>query len=245
MHINQKVSTLQLINAYKKNMKNFMNNNILKQTNNSIVSKNFSKINLKNAKPLHTELKELKFEKNILDIKRNTCYKVKTLFHGYSNITVTSLGVERLSAIMYPNIDYTEYISNDELEDAGRVFDLINVLNRDLPHDKKIDLIRIIFPQVSECKAILQSMNAEINNFISLDGGKNQVYFDENGWLYTKEELSNLRRGYLTSNFFKFGYTKDSKIIIDGKEYKLDDTGHIPYIPEDAICTPSHVELIK
>lgn len=237
MYVNRNVSNSGLINTYLKNLNTSVTNNSYKKTTST------SKLNFKNC--IKGDITELKFQNNILNIKRNTPYKVKTLLHGYSEITITNSGVERLSSLLNPDLDYRDYLSTDEIEDAGRVFDYINILNKNISHNEKIDLIRIFFPQTKEGKAILEGMGAKTNNYISLDGGENYVYFDESGWLYTNEELTNLRNGYMDENWFKLGFTKDSKMIIDGTEYKLNDDGYITNIPEDAICTPSHVELIK
>ncbi len=245
MYINRNVCNSSLISTYIKNLNTSNTTNSYKKTTSNLLSKSSNTSNLKYSNRLKGDLTELKFENNILNIERNTPYKVKTLLHGYSDIIITNSGVERLSSLLNPDLDYRDYLSTDEIEDSGRVFDFINILNKNISYDKKIDLIRIFFPQTKEGKAILEGMGAETNNYISLDGGENYVYFDETGWLYTQDELQHLRNSYLRENYFEFGFTKDSKMIIDGTEYKLDNTGHITGIPEDAICTPSHVELIK
>ena len=222
---------------------------------NNINTKNYIQINnlIKNKKticksvaPFFTEgLTELKFENNVLNIKEGVNYKAKTFFSGYTEFTIKNNRLSKLIEVVYPEFDDSEIFSDQELNDIGRTNYFIGLLAGDYPIDEKLMLLRNFYPKPLDIKMRLEKLGAKCNQEIEFNGCKEKLYFDESGWLYTKEELKNLRKSYLEKNFFEYGYNENSQISIDGKEYKLDRTGHIAGIPEDAICIPRRVKLIK
>ncbi|WP_040329301.1 hypothetical protein [Clostridium ihumii] len=220
---------------------NNINTNNHIQTKNNIKNKNF--IGRSVASFFKGGLTELKFKNNVLNIKEGVNYKAKTFFSGDAEFTIKDYKLTKLMQVI--GIDDSEIFSNQELDDIGRTEQFIELLAGEYPIDKKLMLLRTFYPNPLDRKIRLEKLGAECNKEISFNGCSENLYFDESGWLYTKEELKNLRGAYLERNFFEYGYNENSEIIIDGKEYKLDETGHISGIPEDAICIHGKVKLIK
>ncbi|MCB2288698.1 hypothetical protein LGK97_02830 [Clostridium sp. CS001] len=202
-------------------------------------------INRITKKYISGNLDELKFNNNVLNVKKGTNYKIKTLMHGYADIAVKeNNNVKLLFCDMYPDKDVSEAFSEGEFNDMAQSTKLVNIIGGDYPLDEKLNLLRIFFPNCQEVKARLESLGAETGKMIQFDDKSEKVLLEPNGWLYTQEDLTNLRSGYMNNNLSQFGYTENSKIIIDGKEFKLDSNGHLN-IPEGTICTPDRVKLIK
>lgn len=243
MH-NRLYNQTSLLTSYRNNFNlkniNTSNNTSIrntKATNTSTISKSVEKYFLGG-------LEELKFNNNVLNIKNGVNYKVKSLTSGYSEVVLKNNRVNKLFNEIYPNVDDSDIFSNQEIEDMGRTNQLIDLLASNHPFNEKIDLLRIFYPQSLELKARLESLGDEAGKPIQFNGCSEKVLFETNGWLYTQKELDGLRNGYNRTNFFQFGYTQNSKFLIDGKEFKLDETGHLN-IPEGTICTPTRAQLIK
>ncbi|MCB2362351.1 hypothetical protein [Clostridium estertheticum] len=229
-----RVSSLMI---YKNNYNNILNTN--KKTSNT------NDINTTTTKYTSGNYAELKFNNNVLNVNSGTNYKIKTLMHGYADITVKNgNNVGLLFYDMYPNKDVSEAFSEDEFNDMAQSTKLVKIIGGNYPLDEKLDLLRTFFPNCQEVRARLESLGAETGKMIQLDNKSEKVLFEPSGWLYTQDDLSNLRNGYNHINFSQFGYTENSKFTIDGKDYKLDSTGHLN-IPEGTICTPDRVKLTK
>lgn len=223
---------------YKNNF-NILKSNIL----NNKTSTN--KINSIANKYSSANLSELKFNNNVLNLKSGVNYKIKTLMHGYAEISVRgNNNVNLLFYDKYPNTDVSEVFSEGEFNDMAQSTKLVNIIGGNYPLDEKLNLLRIFFPNCQEVKARLESLGAETGKFIQLGSNSEKVLFEPNGWLYTQDDINGLRDAYNRNNFSDFGYNENSKFEIDGKEFKLDSTGHLN-IPEGTICTPDRVKVIK
>lgn len=223
--------------SYRNNYNNILNTN--KKTNST------NDINTTTNKYTSGNYDELKFNNNVLNVSSGTNYKIKTLMHGYADITVKDgNNVGLLFYDMYPDKDVSEAFSEDEFNDMAQSTKLVKIIGGNYPLDKKLDLLRTFFPNSQEVKARLESLGAETGKMIQLDNKSEKVLFEPSGWLYTQDNLSNLRNGYNRTDFSKIGYTENSNFTIDGKDYKLDSTGHLN-IPEGTICTPDRVQLAK
>ncbi|MBU3114534.1 hypothetical protein [Clostridium lacusfryxellense] len=221
--------------SYKNNYNNMLSTN-KKTTNN---------INTNTKKYTSGNYDELKFNNNILNVSSGTNYKIKTLMHGYADISVKeNNNVGLLYYDMYPNKDVSEAFSEDEFTDMAQSTKLVKIIGSNNPLDKKLNLLRTFFPNSQEVKARLVSLGAEAGKMIQLDNKSEKVLFETSGWIYTQDDLSNLQNGYNRNDFSQFGYTEDSKFTIDGKDYKLDSTGHLN-IPEGTICTPDRVKITR
>jgi hypothetical protein len=52
------------------------------------------------------------------------------------------------------------------------------------------------------------------------------------------------RQAWAERNWFEDGFTKDSKFILEGKEYKLDQDGHLN-IPSGTASVSDNLRMIK
>lgn len=229
---------------------NYRNNYNSNSIGNSILNTNKKTSNVNNVstvtkKYVSGNYDELKFNNNILNVKSGTNYKIKTLMHGYADITVkanNNVGLRFYDA--YPDTDVSEAFSEDEFNDMAQSTKLVKIIGGNYPLDEKLNLLRTFFPNSLEVKSRLESLGAETGKMIQLDATSEKVLFEPNGWLYTQEDLKGLRDGYQHMNFSEFGYNENSKFIIDGKEFKLDSNGHLN-VPEGTICTPDRVKITK
>ncbi|MBW9153866.1 hypothetical protein [Clostridium estertheticum] len=223
--------------SYRNNYNNILNTN--KKTRNT------NDINTTTTKYTSGNYAELKFNNNVLNVSSGTNYKIKTLMHGYADIYVKEgNNVGLLFYDMYPDKDVSEAFSEDEFNDMAQSTKLVKIIGGNHPLDEKLNLLRTFFPNCQEVRARLESLGAETGKMIQLDNNSEKVLLEPNGWLYTQEDLSNLRSAYTDKDFSQFGYTENSKFSIDGIDYKLDSTGHLN-IPEGTICTPDRVKITK
>lgn len=230
-------------NIYKNvNLKMNEFNNYISKISNASSSANVTK---SVSRLVTTPLKQLSFKDNIIDIK-DGYYIAKTLMHGNAEISVKNNHSKLLLYELYPNQDITHLFSEDEFNDITKTNELIDVLSSGKPIDKIVDLIRIFMPNSKDVGARLQSLGIESGKFCEIEGYSEKLFLDNSGWMYTNEEIENLRKGYNTENWLKlgFGFTKDSAFTIDGKEYRLDNNGHLN-LPEGTICVPSKVNIRK
>lgn len=223
--------------SYRNNYNNILNTN--KKTNST------NNINTTTNKYTSGNYDELKFNNNVLNVSSGTNYKIKTLMHGYADITVKeNNNVGLLFYDMYPNKDVSEAFSEDEFTDMAQSTKLVKIIGGNNNLDEKLNLLRTFFPNSQEVRARLESLGAETGKMIQLDNKSEKVLLEPNGWLYTQEDLTNLQNSYNHNDFSQFGYTESSNFTIDGKDYKLDSTGHLN-IPEGTICTPDRVKITK
>lgn len=97
----------------------------------------------------------------------------------------------------------------------------------------------------AETKDMLAKVGIEPGWFEVKSGPKtNKFYMLDDGTIYPEYDVEATRGAFNTRNWFNEGYTKDSLFIIDGKEYKLDDNGHV-HIPEGTGCVMENVKMIK
>lgn len=97
----------------------------------------------------------------------------------------------------------------------------------------------------SEIKEMLTSVGIKPGWFEITNGSTtNKFYLGEDGLLNSEFEVTGQRDAFNMKNWFKDGYTQDSTFIIDGNEYKLDETGHL-HIPENVPCVQGNFKLIK
>lgn len=72
----------------------------------------------------------------------------------------------------------------------------------------------------------------------------NKFYMQDDGIISSEYEIEATRNGINDRDWFGDGYTKDSKFILHGKEYKLDDEGHLN-IPKGEGCLMRDLIRIK
>lgn len=97
----------------------------------------------------------------------------------------------------------------------------------------------------AETKEMLARAGIEPGWFEVKSGPKtNKFYMLDDGTIFPEYQVKAELGAFNTRNWFNDGYTKDSIFIIDGKEYKLDDNGHV-HIPEGTGCVMKNVKMIK
>jgi len=179
--------------------------------NTNKITSNINNVSKINKKYVSSNSEEIKFNNNVLNMQSGKNYKIKTLMHGYADITVKQNNNARLSMYDAYGPDASEAFSEDEFNDMAQTTKLINIIGSNDPLDDKLNSLRIFFPNSQEVRARLESFGAETGKMIQLDSKSEKVLFEPNGWLYKKEDLEGLRNGYSTTDFFEFGYTENSK----------------------------------
>ncbi|EQB88988.1 hypothetical protein J2Z44_004307 [Clostridium punense] len=232
-------------NAYSAFSKAF--NSINKKHTTNINTSTNSNVNLSTRKKyISSNLEELKFNNNVLNLRNGKNYRVKTLTNGFTDIAVKgSFNANLVFYDLHPTEDIANFFSEPQFNDMNQMVTLIKCISGNKPVEKKVDLIRIFMPNSLEVKARLESLGAEAGKMIKLSENSEEVFFDTNGWLYTKKELDLLYDSYKQTNYFEFGFTKDSKLVYcDGREFKINNKGTFD-LPDDVICTPSRIKAVK
>lgn len=221
----------------------------IKQQNNTVNSATINEI--KNQ--LEESLEQLDFKDNTIEISDNARYKVSTLTHGLTSIITSKMGVNSLVASLFSGVDEMSLYSNkNEYTDVTNTIKLMNSLVNGNTAGEKLSALREFFPSVKEeggnkeLLARLKKLGVEPGKELKIKGCKDSLFLEEDGSLYTMNEVNKFREDYNKTNYFssKYNYTKDTVFKIDGKEYKLDDTGHLN-IPAGVVCTPYRVSIIR
>ncbi|MEJ8555029.1 hypothetical protein [Tepidibacter sp. Z1-5] len=187
---------------------------------------------------------ELKAKDNVIDIQPGVNYKVKTLIYGYAEVQFDNEKAERwLFDQVNPNIDATKVFSRDELDDICRTNTFLSCF-RGKDADEMLLILRTFVPESKEVLVRFQNLGIKVGEPFEVKGYSEKLFLDKNGWVFKCSEIDGFRKAYNERNYFEFGYTKESKFIMDGEEFHLDSTGHLN-IPEGTICTPCRVETIK
>lgn len=113
-----------------------------------------------------------------------------------------------------------------------------------LGSDMSAYCVRINYSK-AEIKDMLAGVGIEPGWFEVKSGPKaNKFYMLDDGTVFPEYQVKAELGAFNTRNWFNDGYTKDSRFIIDGKEYKLDDNGRL-HIPEGTGCVMENVKIIK
>ncbi|MBE1555987.1 hypothetical protein [Sporosarcina limicola] len=85
----------------------------------------------------------------------------------------------------------------------------------------------------AETLSILKSVGIEPGWFTIKGGAKpNTFYLTETGIVHPKYDMEASRRALNKENLFEIGYTAGEIITVDGKDFTVDETGHV-HIPDD------------
>jgi hypothetical protein len=185
------------------------------------------------------EVKPLIANKNVLYFDEGSYYKVQT--RAGIAVVLTS-GVEGTGYMPYDVMNFHKdlSISPSDYKEIEGVEKLLAYLLR----DKTGYFVRTSYRK-TEIKAMLGSVGIKPGWFqIKNDGKSNKFYMLDNGGIYSEYQIEAHRAALNTINYFKEGYTKDSVFIIDGREYKLDDNGHL-HVPEGVVCVMETIKRIK
>lgn len=183
------------------------------------------------------EIKPVKAVDNVLNFEKGVYNKMKTK----SGITAIFTAGDGGNVYM-PYDDIKDNFSlcpsdSGEVARAGRLFTY-------LASDKTGYCAYSSFSK-EEIKETLGSVGIKPGWFEVKSGSySNKFYMLDDGDIYPEYQIEAERNGINKSNWFKDGYTKDSKFILDGKEYKLDDEGHL-HIPKGEGCVMEKLIRIK
>lgn len=218
----------------KNNIDNFKQSNTTSNLLNDKLSLNTqtSNVNLtyntsgktKNANPTL-----LRAENNILTLDGSKSYKVATSSNSFVSLEYDQYGTGSI------------YHTGDEsTPEVNKLCRFISSLIKDSSgFDANVNY------SDSEIKELLGSVGIKPGWFEITNGSTtNKFYLGEDGLLNSEFEVTAQRSACNGTNWFKEGYTQDSTFIIDNKEYKLDETGHL-HVPDDVPCVQGNFKFIK
>lgn len=191
------------------------------------------------TKVKNQNIKQLTAKDNVLDFSKGSYYRLQTK--------------SGLSAILKSGPEGAVNMPYDELN-LGKDFSL-------LPSDyKEIAKVGKLFTYLAtdktgyyvqknysktEVKATLESTGIKPGWFEVKSGEKsNKFYMLKDGTLYPESQIESRRNDLNSKDWLKNGYTKNSKFIIDGKEYKLDENGRLN-IPKGTACITENIKIVK
>ncbi|MFX0548552.1 hypothetical protein ACOAKC_04385 [Hathewaya histolytica] len=229
------------------NLNNSKNSNIYGKTSDFIKndidfdrSKEFlsNKELLSNLKNINgKEIKPLKAVDNVLNFEKGVYNKMKTK----SGVTaILTAGDEGNVYMPYDDIKDNLSLSpsdSGEVARAGRLFTY-------LARDKTGYCAQSSFSK-AEIKETLGSVGIKPGWFEVKSGNySNEFYMFDDGIILGEYDVEAKRNGMNEHDWFSDGYTKDSKFILHGKEYKLDNKGHLN-IPKGEGCLMRNLIRIK
>jgi hypothetical protein len=255
------------INNYfisNRNIHNFRNNqrglgkhvgNLAKRTiNNSVAESIMDSVSIDTGKQLLANRKLLSSKteingknigplianNNMLNLNKGSYYKLKinsgttAIFtvsdNGNIHMPFSELGLD--SNLTLAQSDYGEISKTSRLLSS-------------LAQDGSAFLVRTGGYSNTEIKDILNNVGIKPGWFqINSDGKSNKFYMLDNGLIYPEYQVEAERRGFNERNWFKDGYTRNSAFIVEGKEYKLDENGHLN-IPEGVGSLMDNTKIIK
>ncbi|NFV14034.1 hypothetical protein ACFLKB_07955 [Clostridium sp. FAM 1755] len=176
---------------------------------------------LSNLKSINgKEIKPLMAVDNVLNFEKGVYNKMRTK----SGVTAIFTAGDAGNVYMpYDDIkDNFSLCPSDagEVARAGRLFTY-------LASDKTGYCAQSSFSK-AEIKETLGSVGIKPGWFEVKSGSySNKFYLDDSGIITGEYDVEATRRGINAHDWLGDGFTKDSKFILHGKEYKLDDEGHL------------------
>ena len=225
----------------KANKSKNSNNNIQNNINNvSTLSKDTSSLNIQTSsvnltyntsgKTQNTNSVLLQTENNVLILDSSKSYKVATGSGGFTTLAYDEYGTGSI------------YDSSDEsYEEVNKLCRFVSSLIKD---PSGFDVYANF--NNSETKELLTKLGIKCGGYFEVTNGSttNKFYVGEDGFLNGEYQVNAQRNAFNSKNWFKDGYTQDSTFVVDGNEYKLDETGHL-HIPDDVPVVQGNFKLIK
>ncbi|UZQ48603.1 hypothetical protein [Clostridium kluyveri] len=235
----QQLNLIQsLNNTVKRNLNTSSSDNISITNGKQLIENQQHLLSLKEIQG--SDIKQLTASNNILELSEGSFYKLKT-----NSGTLAIYTVDNSGNIYMP---YSQLGLDDNLtlpsSDYGEISKTSRLLSS-LAKDKTAFLVRTGGYSDTEIKEILNNVGITPRWFEIKSGSQsNKFYLLDNGLIYPEYQVEAERRGFNQSNWFEYGYTKDSVFIVEGKEYKLDENGHLN-IPEGLGCLIDNMKIIK
>lgn len=181
---------------------------------------------------------------NVLDIKVGRHYKVKTRLNDYHEVSIDKNGYSNwLFNEVHPVADSTKVFSQTEAKEYNRTNHFIDCLSTIKDTEQMLSTINYFFTY-DEVSEMMTNLGIESDAYFEIVGHSEPIYLDKTGITYKRSTVEKFRDAYNNKNWFEKGFTQDSKFIIDGREFKLDDSGHLN-LPEGIIAIPTKVKIIK
>ncbi|MBE6049348.1 MAG: hypothetical protein E7214_01460 [Clostridium sp.] len=176
---------------------------------------------------------KLSAKDSTLDLNSNGYFNIKTK----SGKTVI-LGCDRGTVYMPGDIDK---LSSSDVKEVEEIEHLLTYLN----HDSSGILASRSFSEDS-IKSMLSKVGIKPGFFdIKTSSGSNKFLMLDNGSIYSERQVEAERAFYNQTDLIKnSGFTKDSVILIDGKEYKIGEDGHFN-IPKGVRCVAENMIIKK
>ncbi|AJA46870.1 hypothetical protein CPAST_c07700 [Clostridium pasteurianum DSM 525 = ATCC 6013] len=243
MDLNYKRQSLiqSSVKAINKNLNKRLSTNIINDISfdsgkqliaNSQLLASITKVKEQDVKPLIAD-------NNVLDFVEGDYYKVQT---GSGITAILTSGVDGTVYMPYDKLNLGEDFSlaPSDYREIGKVEKLFTYLSTD-----KTGYCAYSNYSKTEIKQMLGNVGIKPGWFeIKNDGKSNKFYMLDNGIIYPEYQVEDQRGGFNQRNWFKDGYTENSSFIVDGKEYKLDENGHLN-IPEGTACVMENIKMIK
>ncbi|WP_341480155.1 hypothetical protein [Clostridium tyrobutyricum] len=185
-------------------------------------------------------IKSLYANDNVLDLDTNSYYKVQT-----SSGTTALFKVSNSGNIYMPyqelGLDENITLPRSDYEEISKVSSMIS----ELAKDKTAFAINTSTYSSSEIKDTLAKVGLK-PGFIQIKNGSNsnKFYLTNSGLIYPEYQVEAERQAWAERNWFEDGFTKDSKFILEGKEYRLDQDGHLN-IPSGTASVSDNLKMIK
>lgn len=99
----------------------------------------------------------------------------------------------------------------------------------------------------ADVKSILGDVGIKPGAFlVNGDGKSNKFYLTDSGLIYPDYQIKEQNLAFKQTNWFKdeIGYSSDSKFIINGETYKLDEKGYLN-LPDGVDCVMENIKIIK
>ena len=205
---------------------NFLNNGL--SLNNKTTSVNLTYNTSGTTQNTNSTL--LKAENNILTLNDSKSYKVATGSNSFASLDYDQYGTGSI-------YDTSDVESNEQVNKLCRF--ISSLIKDPSGFDANVNNSN------SEIKEMLGSVGIKPGWFEITNGSTtNKFYLGEDGLLNSESEVKGQRDACNRINWFKEGYTQNSTFIIDNKEYKLDETGHL-HVPDNVPCVQGNFKFTK
>ncbi|WP_039657922.1 hypothetical protein [Clostridium tyrobutyricum] len=245
-HFSLKTQQSELIRSINNSVKRNLNSNYSFSDSISIES---GKQLLQNQKRLASlneiqgkNIKDLYANNNILDLDTSSLYKLQTSAGTAAIYQVSNTGNVYMP---YQDLGLDENFTLPQ-SDYGDISKISRILSG-LAKDQTAFTVRFSGSSAAEIKDTLSKVGIKPGWFeIKSESQSNRFYLTDGGLVYPEYQIQAQTRAFKDTNWLKdeLGYSSNSKFIIDGKTYKLDQNGYLN-LPDNVDCVMENIKIIK